>query len=157
VVAGTGDPGVTAAAAGALAFITADAVIPDPTDVFFAKWAVYAAVGTAAAVIVHANNKNSQKSNIVYQIYRYNSTTGYQVVKYGISSQADFVRWSGNPRPEYQSAAFNLTQPLPGTGFYGYDILARTPDRQSALDMEKQLVDSHIALYGLRPPLQFRP
>ncbi len=115
-------------------------------------------LGIIAGVYIHANSKNSPKPNIVYEIYSYNSVTGYQTMKYGISSQADFVRWWGNPRPEYQVAALNLAEPMTSNTLYWYNILDRTPDRASALELEAQYVRAYQASHGgLRPPLQIRP
>lgn len=107
------------------------------------------------AKIVHANSKSSQKPNIVYEIYSITSTGNIQTMKYGVSSRSDFITRSGNPRPEYQCVALNATSP-PGI-FFWYSILARTPDRNTALRIEKSYVDSYIRIHGVRPPLQIRP
>ena len=111
-----------------------------------------------ATYIVHANSRNNQKPNIVYEIYSYNSITGYQTMKYGVSSRADFVTRSGNPRPEYQVMSLNAAEPVGSGTFYWYTILNRTPDRASALSLEQSYVRAHQATHGgLRPPLQIRP
>ncbi len=44
---------MVAAASATLGFISADAVVPDPTDVAWPKWLGYAVVGTTAAIILH--------------------------------------------------------------------------------------------------------
>ena len=68
----------------------------------------------------------------------------------------DFITRSGNPRPEYQCLTLNLM--ATGTSdTYWYSILARTPDRASALEMERKLVNDYITIHGARPLLQFRP
>jgi RHS repeat-associated protein len=141
-----------------LAFIAADVAVPEPTDVAWPKWVVYGVAGTAAAVSIHANSKNSPKPNIVYEIYSYNSITGYQTMKYGVSSRADFVTRSGNPRPEYQVMSLNAVEPVGSGTYYWYTILNRTPDRASALSLEQSYVRAYQATHGgLRPPLQIRP
>lgn len=65
---------------------------------------------------------------------------------------------SGNPRPEYQVIGLNFAKPFGNRSFYGYTILARTPDRAAALQMELGLVDAYKAAHnGFRPPMQIRP
>jgi len=111
------------------------------------------------ARIVHANSKKSQKPNIVYEIYRLNLTEGYETMKFGVSSQPDFVRKSGNPRPEYQCLILNKVSLTMGEGnFYWYSTIAQTPDRASALDLERKLVEIYMNTYnGRKPPMQKRP
>ncbi|HRY33818.1 MAG TPA: RHS repeat-associated core domain-containing protein [Bacteroidales bacterium] len=110
----------------------------------------------ATAAYIHANSKSSQKPNIVYEIYSFNLAGYYQTMKYGVSSRSDFVTRTGNPRPEYQCVALNSIAP-PGV-YYWYSILARTPDRASALSIEQSYVRAYQAANGgLRPPLQIRP
>ncbi len=107
---------------------------------------------------VHANSKRSQRPNIVYELYSLNlETFEYQTLKYGVSSRADFIRRSGNPRPEYQAIALNAK--LAGTGLIvSYSILNRTPDRLSALTLESNYVKSYQLTHnGAKPPLQKRP
>ena len=116
--------------------------------------------GVAAAAL-HANNKNSDKPNIVYEIWSVNVVSGESIVeKYGISSQKDFFRKSGNPRPEYQVVGLNTTEFTIGGGekIYGYKILHRSSNRQEALDMEKNLVNLHHRVHGPNSlPLQQLP
>jgi RHS repeat-associated protein len=115
-----------------------------------------ATIGTAI-YIVHANSKKSLKPNIVYEIYSYNSLLGYQTMKYGISSREDFVRRSGNPRPEYQVLSLNITRPHGFETWFGYTILERTPDRATALQREKDYVNEYYRRYGKIPQMQKRP
>lgn len=110
----------------------------------------------ATAAYIHANSKSSQKPNIVYEIYSFNLAGDYKTMKYGVSSRSDFVTRTGNPRPEYQCVALNSIAP-PGV-YYWYSILARTPDRASALSIEQSYVRAYQAANGgLRPPLQIKP
>jgi len=112
----------------------------------------------AAAYIVHANSRKSQKPNIVYEIYSYNSFNGCQTMKYGVSGRAGFVKRSGNPRPEYQVMFLNAAEPVGSGTFYWYTVLNRTPDRASSLSLEQIYVRAYQATHGgLRPPLQIRP
>ena len=151
-----GVPWYVSASYGVLGFIATDVSIPEPTDLAVPKWVGYAVSSALAGTVVavHANSKNSPNQNIVYEIYSFNAN-GFQTMKYGVSSRSDFVTRSGNPRPEYQCVALKLITP-PGN-YYWYSILARTPDRASALSMERNLVQNYIKVHGVRPPLQFRP
>ena len=112
--------------------------------------------------LLNGNNKQSQRSNIVYEIFAFNVISGgpWQTQKYGVSSRRDFIRRSGNPRPEYQVVALNLNEFTVGEGqlLYGYRILYRTANRQQALDLERRLVRQYQKRNnGFRPPLQIRP
>jgi hypothetical protein len=151
-----GIPWYVGASYGVLGFITFDLSILEPTDLAIPKWVGYAVSGAVAGTVVavHANSKDSPKPNIVYEIYSFNAK-GFQTMKYGVSSRSDFVTRSGNPRPEYQCVALNFIAP-PGN-YYWYSILARTTDRNSALSIERNLVQNYIKVHGVRPPLQFRP
>ena len=141
-----------------LALIATDVSVPDPTDVAPIKWAAYAVTGTAAAVYIHANSKNSPKPNIVYELYAISLTEGHQVMKYGVSSRADYVTREGNPRPEYQAMILNAMEPAGSGRYYWYRILDRTSNRETALELEKGYVREYQAKHGgLRPPLQVRP
>ena len=102
----------------------------------------------------HVNNKNNKKPNIVYEIWEF-TLFGPITRKYGVSSKADFVRRSGNPRPEYQVLFYNTAY---AGRFFGYTILARTPDRETALEIEKILVRQYrLNNSGDRPAFQKRP
>jgi hypothetical protein len=78
----------------------------------------------------------------------------------GISSQKDFLRKSGNPRPEYQVVGLNAFEFTYGGGenLYGYNILKRVSTREEALMEEKALVRLHKSNYGKNSlPLQVFP
>ncbi|MEP2509425.1 MAG: hypothetical protein ABJH72_08715, partial [Reichenbachiella sp.] len=114
-----------------------------------------------AATILHGNNKQSKKPNIVYEIWSFNVLSGeFQTKKYGVSSRRDFIRRNGNPRPEYQVVGLNAFEFTYGSGteLYGYNILYRTSTREEALELEKTLVRLHRRVYGPTSlPLQKLP
>jgi hypothetical protein len=114
-----------------------------------------------AAIVLHPNNKESDKPNIVYEIYSFDVISGeFETQKFGVSSRKDFVTKSGNPRPEYQVAVLNAYEFSVGNGtkIYGYKTLYRTENRQQALDLERDLVRSHRMAYGPESlPLNINP
>jgi RHS repeat-associated protein len=117
-------------------------------------------ISATTAAALHSNNKNSKKPNIVYEIFTFDLFTGeYITQKFGISSMKDFVTKSGNPRPEYQVAAFNVLEfQQAGSRLWGYQTLYRTETRDEALEIEKSLVRSHRSIHGpLSLPLNIRP
>jgi len=107
--------------------------------------------------IPHANCDESPLPHIVYEIFVIFPNGVYDVLKYGISSQLDFITKDGNPRPEYQIPAIQQ-MPRFKNGKVWYKILYRNvPGRLAAKVIEQQMVDAYFAEKGFQPILQKLP
>ncbi len=123
--------------------------------VYFARSWTDAKVGDIA--IPHANCDESPLPHIVYEIFVIYPDGIMDILKYGISSQLDFVTKDGNPRPEYQIPLIKR-MPLYSNCTVDYNILFRNVSgRLAAKAIEQQLVDTYFAAHDVHPPLQFRP
>jgi len=123
--------------------------------VIFAKSLVDSRVEDIA--ITHANSDKNPLPHIVYEIFVIYPNGFLDILKYGISSQDDFITKDGNPRPEYQIPAIKRLQRFENCTV-GYNILYRdVPGRIAAKVIEQQLVDAYFALHGEKPYLQHRP
>ncbi len=113
--------------------------------------------GTVSIAIPHANSDDSPLPHIVYEIYVIYPDNLIDILKYGISSQLDFITKDGNPRPEYQIPAIKQIPDYKGC-IIGYNILYReVPGRRAAKAIEQELVDAYYALKDELPDLQKRP
>lgn len=64
--------------------------------------AVEQIVKDETATDVHGNSNESQKLQIVYEIYGLDASDKKFVLKYGVSGQKNYKRKWGNPRPKLQ-------------------------------------------------------
>ncbi len=122
-------------------------------SVLFAK--IFSTDGSIA--LPHANCNENPLPHIVYEIYVVYPDGVYDILKYGISSQTDFVTKDGNPRPEYQ---IPLIKKIPRYKkcTIGYNILHRNiPGRIAAKTIEQSLVDVYYSAKNRQPDLQKLP
>jgi len=104
--------------------------------------------------IPHANCGESPFPHIVYEIFVIFPNGVYDVLKYGISSQLDFITKDGNPRPEYQIPAIRQMPDYQKCKVW-YKILHHNiPGRLAAKAIEQQLVDTYFAANHRKPRLQ---
>ncbi|WP_202182945.1 DUF6443 domain-containing protein [Chitinophaga solisilvae] len=99
----------------------------------------------------HANKKSNTNPHLVYT-FTYNPPAGFSpTLKYGIASM--YPGTFDFDRPELQVAAFRA--------LYGASVnwraLVFTPNRETALDVERNAVNVHIDVWGYRPIEQKRP
>ncbi len=57
---------------------------------------------TETSTDVHDNSNKNSKPHIVYEVYAIDAFAVEYTLKYGISSQNNYVRKDGNPRPQSQ-------------------------------------------------------
>ncbi len=106
---------------------------------------------------VHGNDDDNCRMHIVYEIYAKNKFLSKKTLKYGISSQCDFLTKDGNPRPEYQIPAIILKKDYKGLIVW-YSILHRNiPDRKLAKKIEQDLINKYFNMHNEMPPEQKRP
>ncbi len=106
---------------------------------------------------VHGNDNRNCRLHIVYEIYAKDSWGAKRILKYGISSQCDFITKDGNPRPEYQIPKMQQKKDYKNSKVW-YQILHRNiPDRKAAKEIEQNLVNEYYLQNGRRPPEQLRP
>ena len=122
-------------ATGTLAFITADAMLPDPTDVALPKWAAYGVAGAAAGTYLYS-------AGILEKLKNAFDPKGFKYVTYTKASKDGFVyvgRSSGYESPEqivrnrdyghhmnafgYGKAVLSTFAPATVDGGYGKRIL----------------------------------
>ncbi len=90
--------------------------------------------------------------HIVYEIYAIDVSDSKRILKYGISSQCDFLTKDGNPRPEYQIPKFQLYEEYKNSKVW-YKILHRNiPDRKLAKKIEQDLINKYYLQYEEMPP-----
>ncbi len=80
-----------------------------------------------------------------------------KTLKYGITSQKDFVTKDGNPRPEYQIPGILAKPKYAGKNItykYHYE---NVNGRIKAKQLEQELVNKYYEIYRRKPPLQERP
>jgi len=123
--------------------------------VYFARSWADAKVGDIA--IPHANCDESPLPHIVYEIFVIYPNGIYDVLKFGISSQLDFVTKDGNPRPEYQIPAIRQMPDYQNCKVWYKILQSNVPGRLAAKTIEQQLVDTYFASHGEKPDLQGRP
>ncbi len=105
----------------------------------------------------HGNSDKNCKLHLVYEIYAKEPKKEKITLKYGITSQCDFVTKDGNPRPEYQIPIF---QAMPKYSIYiiQYKILHRNINgRVRAKEIEQQYVDEYFKINNEELPEQKRP
>jgi len=135
--------------------VVAVSVMAISLTIYFARSWANTKVGDIA--ITHANCNDNQLPHIVYEIWVIYPDGITDVLKYGISSQLDFVTKDGNPRPEYQIPAIQQ-MPRFKNGKVWYKILySNVPGRLAAKAIEQQLVDAYFAEKGFQPLLQKLP
>ncbi len=106
----------------------------------------------------HGNSNKNCKLHLVYEIYAKEPKKEKITLKYGITSQCDFVTKDGNPRPEYQVRDLKLN-----SDYIAYDIeyiilYNNINGRVEAKRIEKELVTKYALTHGGQlPPLQKRP
>ncbi len=106
---------------------------------------------------IHGNSDDNCRLHIVYEIYAIDSWQIKRTLKYGISSQCDFVTKDGNPRPEYQVPVIQLKNEYKNSKVW-YQILHKDiPDRKAAKSIEQELVNEYFSKYTDMPPEQKRP
>lgn len=107
---------------------------------------------------VHGNSDDNCRLHIVYEIYSIDKKAIRKTLKYGISSQCDFVTKDGNPRPEYQIPKIQRYEKYKNSKVW-YIILHRDiPDRKIAKEIEQELVNEYARTHNFRmPPEQKRP
>ncbi len=122
-------------------------------SILFAK--VLSVDGSIA--LPHANSDESPLPQIVYEIYVIYPNGIMDILKYGISSQLDFVTKDGNPRPEYQIPAIKCQSRFVNCTIW-YNILHKNvPGRLAAKAIEQELVNAYRLANGRNPLLQKRP
>jgi len=107
--------------------------------------------------VIHGNCDSNPDSHQVYEIFAIEPTGYKRVLKYGITSQTNFITMWGNPRPEYQKRYFQ-TLPEYSDCIVNYIILY--PDVQgriAAKQLEQELVNQYFMKYGVMPERQIRP
>jgi hypothetical protein len=106
---------------------------------------------------VHGNSDDNEDLHKVYEIFMIEIPYVEITLKYGITSQNDFVSKDGNPRPEYQIPGI-----LKQTAYAGKKIsykyhYTNINGRVKAKQLEQELVNKYYETYGQKPPLQERP
>ncbi len=106
---------------------------------------------------VHGNSDDNDDLHKVYEIFIVNVPEKDGTLKYGITSQNDFVTKDGNPRPEYQIPVI-----LKKTDYAGKNITYKyhyenVKGRELAKKLEKELVNKFVEKYQRMPPLQKYP
>ena len=135
--------------------VVAVSVLALTLTVWFARVITDAKVGDIA--ITHANSNENPLPHIVYEIYVIFPDGVFDILKYGISSELDFVTKDGNPRPEYQIPAIKRMPQYENCKVW-YNILHRdVPGRLAAKALEQQLVNQYFAAKGRVPRLQKLP
>ena len=144
------------AAQATLAAIAIDISVPEPTDLYVPKWAVYAVAGAAAGVVLattsHAARTDNPNPHIVYTIFSVSKASGImRIEKFGITGPN-----SGDlkSRPQSQVNSFNRQD---NTRVYNWDTTARTQGRMQALFIERALVTTYFGTFGEMPPRQRLP
>ena len=133
-----------------------------PAVLVFTFWLAFAKIGDKAGDVVgdvvHGNSDDNCRLHIVYEIFAVNTWGERLVLKYGISSQCDFVTKDGNPRPEYQVTKFQA-EPNYWKMKVAYQILFRNiPSRIAAKTIEQGLVNTYFYSHDRQMPLeQLRP
>ena len=106
---------------------------------------------------VHGNSNNNTKPHIVYEIFAITPGRKAVTLKYGISSQQDFITKPGNPRPEYQVPYYQLKYKKYGY-VISYKVLRRNiPGRPEAKRIEREYVNKHFRKWQRKPAEQKRP
>ncbi len=112
---------------------------------------------TATKTRVHGNDDDNCRLHIVYEIYAIDTTKVRETLKYGISSQCDFITKDGNPRPEYQIPNIKMKPKYKGSIVW-YEILHRNiPNRKMAKKIEQDLINEFFYEYKEMPSEQLRP
>jgi len=109
------------------------------------------------AIPKHKNCDDNLLPHIVYKIFIIRVNGEIEILKFGISSEMDYLTKIGNPRPELQC---NYLQKEPEyiTGKVQYIILFRNvPGRIAAKAIEQYLVNTYFETYGKMPLEQKRP
>ncbi len=107
---------------------------------------------TVVKTKVHGNDDDNCRMHIVYEIYAIDVSDSKRILKYGISSQCDFLTKDGNPRPEYQIPKFQLYEEYKNSKVW-YKILHRNiPDRKLAKKIEQDLINKYYLQYEEMPP-----
>ncbi len=105
----------------------------------------------------HGNSDDNCRLHIVYEIYAIDSWQIKRSLKYGISSQCDFVTKDGNPRPEYQVPIIQHKPKYKNSKVW-YKILHKDiPDRKAAKSIEQELVNEYFYKFQTMPAEQLRP
>ncbi len=96
--------------------------------------------------------------HIVYEIYAIDVLNTKRILKYGISSQCDFLTKDGNPRPEYQIPYYQSKRQYKNV-VISYTILYKNiQNRIEAKKIEQELVNEYARTHNFRmPPEQKRP
>jgi len=123
--------------------------------IYFARSWANTKVGDIA--ITHANCNDNQLPHIVHEIWVIYPDGITDILKYGFSSQFDFVTKDGNPRPEYQIPAIQQMPDYRNCKVWYKILHSNVPGRLAAKAIEQQLVDAYFALHGLKPDLQGLP
>ncbi len=106
---------------------------------------------------VHGNSNDNDDLHKVYEIFIIEIPYNEITLKYGITSQKDFVTKDGNPRPEYQIPNI-LKNPEYADKNISYKYhYENVKGRVLAKQLEQELVNKYYATYGQKPPLQERP
>ena len=106
---------------------------------------------------VHDNCNKNMKLHEVYEIYAEDKWKVKRTLKFGITSQDNFVTKDGNPRPEYQVPPLQTKEDYKHLKVW-YVILHRNvKGRVAAKEIEKNLVREYMKAYKKMPPEQKRP
>ncbi len=110
-----------------------------------------------AEIKVHDNSNKNTKLHEVYEIYAEDKWDAKRTLKFGITSQEDFITKDGNPRPEYQVPTLQAKAKYKNLKVW-YEILHQNvKGRIAAKEIEKKLVNKFFAENGFMPPEQKRP
>ncbi len=106
---------------------------------------------------VHGNSDDNDDLHKVYEIFMIEIPFKETTLKYGITSQNDFVTKDGNPRPEYQIPVILKNPKYAGKNIsykYHYE---NVKGRVLAKKLEQNLVNKYFEIHQEKPPLQERP
>ncbi len=110
---------------------------------------------TATKTRVHGNDDDNCRLHIVYEIFTVDAFGVNKTLKYGISSQCDFITKDGNPRPEYQLPFFKIKY---NTFVVSYKILYNNiSNRIEAKKIEQELINKYYELHKEMPQEQKLP
>ncbi len=94
---------------------------------------------------------------MVYEIYIIDLDKFEETLKFGITSQCDYITKDGNPRPAHQVNKFQMNR-IYKTCEIKYRIRYKNIDgRIKAKMLEQILVDEYYAIHKEMPPEQLRP
>ncbi len=107
---------------------------------------------------VHGNSNKNMKPHIVYEIYGIDDWEAKTTIKYGISSQKDYKRKQGNPRPNLQLKLISQNHFCEHFNKIEYIILdEKIPNRKAAKILEQKYVTEYYLKYKRKPLLQELP